>query len=239
MKKTPPQEGARECHGDVEIRHCELNIRLSCGGPGKPSPTCPPPEARPQPGSVNIPQPPPFTTPTTREPPGTGHPPPGSPDEIPWFRGEIDAVRRKGPTFGPRKDEFLPFLVVRATSGDRGQRPYSGVFWESPDIFVTPNVESSTAPLRPPTTAGIAQASVPNTVYAHVWNLGKAPAVPSPGGVLLVQPEPRVLAVVREPYRRRLDQSCRPLHTLSRVEGSGPGIYAILDSRVPRNRALP
>jgi hypothetical protein len=32
------------------------------------------------------------------------------------------------------------------------------------------------APLRPPATGGIAVANVPNTLYAHIWNLGKAPA---------------------------------------------------------------
>jgi hypothetical protein len=51
-----------------------------------------------------------------------------------------------------------------------------GVFWESPDIYVTPNQEANTASLNPPALGGVAQANVPNTLYAHVWNLGKAPA---------------------------------------------------------------
>jgi hypothetical protein len=105
-----------------------------------------------------------------------GKPPPGSPDELPWFRGKIGDTRRNGPRFGPRKDEFLPYLLVRANASDRGGRPVSDVFWESPDIYVVPNQAADSAPLRPATQGGVAAASAPNTLYAHVWNLGKAPA---------------------------------------------------------------
>ncbi|TAN59779.1 hypothetical protein EPN18_09825 [bacterium] len=91
----------------------------------------------------------------------------------------IDILRTgsgpKGPKFGPRKDEYLPYLVIRANAGDRGARPLSGVFWESPDIFVAPNLTAETAPNSPTTSAGLAQAGVPNTLWAHVWNLGQAP----------------------------------------------------------------
>lgn len=104
-----------------------------------------------------------------------GRPPPGSPAEIPWFRGKVADIRRKGPTFGPRKDEFLPYLLVRANAGDRGGRPLSGVFWESPDISVVPDQPAESAPLRPVNPGGVARANAPNTLYAHVWNLGKAP----------------------------------------------------------------
>jgi hypothetical protein len=72
--------------------------------------------------------------------------------------------------------EFLPYLLIRTAAGDRGARPFSGVFWESPDIYVAPAQEAQTAPLLPPTGAGVADAGAPNTLYAHVWNLGKAPA---------------------------------------------------------------
>jgi hypothetical protein len=96
---------------------------------------------------------------------------------MPWFRGKIKDILRNGPTFGPRKDEYLPYLMIRATSGDRGGRPIpGGVFWESPDIFVTANQDATSAPLNPPLLGGVAQANVPNTIYAHVWNLGKSPA---------------------------------------------------------------
>jgi hypothetical protein len=82
-----------------------------------------------------------------------------------------------GAKLGPRKDELLPYLLVRANPGDRGDRPLTGPFWESPDIFVAPNQEASTAPLLPPTLGGVAMAGRPNTIYAHVWNLGRSPAV--------------------------------------------------------------
>lgn len=65
---------------------------------------------------------------------------------------------------------------MRASSGDRGARPLTGVFWESPDIFVIPDQPAETAPLRPAAPGSVARANVPNTLYAHVWNLGKAPA---------------------------------------------------------------
>ena len=81
----------------------------------------------------------------------------------------------KGPRFGQRKNEYLPYLLIRADAGDRGKRPLSIPFWESPDIFVAPNMHASTAPATPPTTGGIAEAGVPNTLWAHVWNLGRAP----------------------------------------------------------------
>jgi hypothetical protein len=110
-------------------------------------------------------------------PPWTvGKPPEGDPNQIPWFKNQIKNTIRNGPTFGPRKDEYLPFLLVRSSCGDRGGRPVTGVFWESPDIFVAPNQDASTAPLTPPTLGGVAQANAPNTLYAHVWNFGKAPA---------------------------------------------------------------
>jgi hypothetical protein len=91
----------------------------------------------------------------------------------------IDLLRtgggRAGPPFGPRKTEFLPYLVVRANAGDRGARPLTVPFWESPDIFVAPNLDAQTAPAVPTTHAGLAQAGAPNTLWAHVWNLGLAP----------------------------------------------------------------
>jgi len=131
-----------------------------------------------QPGTVNVPQqnPPPNITTGTVPPWTVGKPTPGSPGEIPWFQGQIGQVLRNGPSFGPRKDEYLPYLLIRAASGDRGGRPLNGVFWESPDIFILPNQDADTAPLKPAAFGVVAQANVPNTVYAHIWNFGKAPA---------------------------------------------------------------
>jgi hypothetical protein len=173
-----------ECHRCQDVCGCRqvtVRVRVECedadaGRPGKPGPECPPPQSK-QPGIEDVPQNrPPYHPPVTGEPPWrSGRPPVGSPGELPWFRGKIGEISRKGPTFGPRKDEFLPYLVMRATSGDRGGRPLNGVFWESPDIYVVPNQPADNAPLRPATQGGVAQANVPNTLYAHIWNLGKSP----------------------------------------------------------------
>lgn len=81
----------------------------------------------------------------------------------------------KGPKFGKRKDEYLPFLVIRANAGDRGARPFNGVFWESPDIFIAPDMDAPSAPATPTTSGGIAKAGASNTLWARIWNLGRAP----------------------------------------------------------------
>lgn len=139
---------------------------------------CAEPPVAPQPKTINVGQPTPVVVDVTDAPAWTdgGRPPLSSPGELPWFRTKITDLGKGHPKFGPRKDESLPFLLVRAGSGDRGGRPYESVFWESPDIFVVPNQEPSSAPLMPTGTAGVAQAGRPNTLYAHVWNLGRAAA---------------------------------------------------------------
>jgi hypothetical protein len=168
------------CHGSMVVHEDEC---CDCGrpicppsGPPRPKP-CPPPKVHPEPGTVDLPHPDPPTFPTGPKPPwGEGKPPTGETGQIPWFRGQINDLRFKGPRFGPRKDEYLPYLFMRAASGDRGARPFNGVFWESPDIFVAGHADAPSAPLMPPAGAGVAAASAPNTLYAHVWNLGKSPA---------------------------------------------------------------
>jgi hypothetical protein len=94
-------------------------------------------------------------------------------------QGGVLGVVTRPPTIWPgtRTQLFLPFLLVRANAGDTGLRPVSGVFWESPDIFVLPGVAPANAPAIPADLGGIAQAGTDNTVYAHVWNLGQAQAV--------------------------------------------------------------
>jgi hypothetical protein len=173
------------CHRHEQ--HCHHEARCRCGGPivppcrcgkGPHDGECPPPDRGPHPGTVELPQdtPPPHF-PTYPEPPrSTGKPPAGDAAEVPWFRGQVGGITVRGPKFGPRKDEFLPYLLVRTTSGDRGRRPVQGVFWESPDIYIDPDHGADAAPLLPPTAGGLARAGRPNTLYAHVWNLGKAPA---------------------------------------------------------------
>ena len=185
-KPPKPHWCACPCHREVACHH---EPHCPCGGkivdpracpPPPPDchpPKCPPPQTGPQPGTVDLPQTPPPHFPTAPEPPWRGDKPPaGDPAEIPWFRGKAGGISLRGPKFGPRKDEFLPYLLVRAAPGDRGRRPTAGVFWESPDIYVAPNQPADTAPLLPPTSGGLAVAGAPNTLYAHLWNLGKAPA---------------------------------------------------------------
>ena len=74
---------------------------------------------------------------------------------------------------GPRKDAENPFLFLRAVQGDTGARPVAGVFWESPDIFLLGGVKPSVAPEVPSALGETAVAGADNTVYAHVWNLGR------------------------------------------------------------------
>ncbi len=91
----------------------------------------------------------------------------------------IDILRTggspKGPKLGPRKNEYLPFLLIRADAGDRGRRALTIPFWESPDIFVAANLDATIAPATPITLGGVAEAGVHNTLWAHIWNLGRAP----------------------------------------------------------------
>ncbi|MEA2664249.1 MAG: hypothetical protein QOI11_1193, partial [Candidatus Eremiobacteraeota bacterium] len=74
------------------------------------------------------------------------------------------------------KHPIKPYLLVRSVTGDNGTRPLPGgtVFWESPDIWTAAG-DPSTTPEIPPTHGGVLHAGQPNTVYAHVWNLGRAP----------------------------------------------------------------
>src|SRR6202158_5847151 len=99
-------------------------------------------EAPPQQAGVfDLPQTPPPPVQTAPQRPETvGRPPIGDPTEIPWFRGQVRNILKNGPVFGARKDEFLPFLFIRAKAGDRGGRKINGEFWESPDIYVAPNL---------------------------------------------------------------------------------------------------
>jgi hypothetical protein len=75
---------------------------------------------------------------------------------------------------GGRARRFYPYLLVRFGVGDRGDRPINVPFWESPDIW-TADGDPSATPLVPPSPGGVVTAGQPTTVYAHVWNLGRAP----------------------------------------------------------------
>jgi hypothetical protein len=119
---------------------------------------------------------------------GGGGKPPGRPGHVTGTSdgslgpitdpGGIIGVVTRPPTAwpGPRTKLYLPYLFLRAFAGDTGTRPVNGVFWESPDILVMPGVDPAHAPALPPDLGGVAQAGADNTLYAHAWNLGQAPA---------------------------------------------------------------
>jgi hypothetical protein len=73
-----------------------------------------------------------------------------------------------------RAQKFQPYLLIRSVLGDRGDRPINVPFWESPDIWTAPGSPAD-APAIPPDHGGVLVARQPNTIYAHVWNLGFAP----------------------------------------------------------------
>lgn len=106
-------------------------------------------------------------------------PPPKGRPHIPWdlYQTLMKACHRD--ELPPRKDTLLPYLVIRAFPGDRGGRPLPDgtIWWESPDIFVLPNQSAATAPDLPPNPNGQLTPNVPNTIYAHVWNLGRGPVI--------------------------------------------------------------
>jgi hypothetical protein len=73
-----------------------------------------------------------------------------------------------------RAKSYYPYLLVRSVLGDRGDRPINVPFWESPDIWTAPG-SPATTPAVPASHGGTVTVGRPNTVYAHVWNLGFAP----------------------------------------------------------------
>jgi hypothetical protein len=76
-----------------------------------------------------------------------------------------------------RAEQFYPYLLVRSFPGDRGDRPINNIpFWESPDIWIAIGEPSST-PEIPPNPGGRVVMGGPLTIYAHVWNLGRAPII--------------------------------------------------------------
>ncbi len=100
----------------------------------------------------------------------------GQIDGTPLTPGQITGTLPTTTWPGPRKNLHLPYLFMRANPGDTGTRPVSGPFWESPDIYIIPGVKPSLAPAVPPQLGQNALAHADNTIYAHVWNLGRGPA---------------------------------------------------------------
>lgn len=105
--------------------------------------------------------------------PGTSR---GTMDGTPLTRGDLEEKHPLDSWPGERKDLYLPFLFMRANPGDTGTRPAIGPFWESPDILLVAGVGPDLAPPIPSQLGAVAKAGLPNTVYAHVWNFGQAPA---------------------------------------------------------------
>jgi hypothetical protein len=147
----------RHRHRDDDVT-VTVNVNVSCCPPG----------GGPGPGGGGPPGRPGHVTGTTDNTIGGGILTPG----------DVITVVTRPPTVwpGPRTKLYLPYLFIRANAGDAGTRPVSGVFWESPDILVMPGVDPPHAPPIPPDLGGVAQAGADNTLYAHVWNLGQAPA---------------------------------------------------------------
>jgi len=94
----------------------------------------------------------------------------------PLTKGDLDHPDAPGEWVGPRAEMDLPYLFMRANQADLGARPVVGPFWESPDIFILGGVAPGLAPPLPSTLGDTAEAGKPNTIYAHVWNFGKAAA---------------------------------------------------------------
>jgi hypothetical protein len=100
----------------------------------------------------------------------------GAIDGTPITKRDLRAKHAPNSWAGERKDLVLPMLFLRANPGDNGTRPVVGPFWESPDIFILAGVAPGDAPDIPPTLGQTALANAPNTVYAQVWNFGRAAA---------------------------------------------------------------
>ncbi|MBV9582431.1 MAG: hypothetical protein JO057_27925 [Chloroflexi bacterium] len=103
---------------------------------------------------------------------------PGTPQEQEHAKQLLQLIKdgKLGAADGQRgrSQQFLPYLLVRAFTGDHGNRPINQTFWESPDIWTAAG-DPSASPRIPPDHGGTVTQGTPNTVYAHVWNLGRAP----------------------------------------------------------------
>ena len=100
----------------------------------------------------------------------------GDIDGTPITKGDLETDHPSDSWSGTRTEMFLPFLFMRANPGDVGTRPVVGPFWESPDVYILAGVHPAMAPEVPPTLGQTALANADNTVYAHVWNFGRAAA---------------------------------------------------------------
>jgi hypothetical protein len=108
-------------------------------------------------------------------------------ERVAHLKALLPSLLKKG-SARPRIEQFLPYLLLRSYVGDHGGRPFtgdvdgngqltpgaSGSMANSPDIWHAPG-DPSAAPEIPANRGGSEAASGPCTIYAHVWNLGRAP----------------------------------------------------------------
>ena len=152
-------------------------------------PHCPPPPMPCHEGTVKLPphDPPPAVMPSRPTTDAAGK---GDPGEPVGSGSRSRGIEHGGPTFGPRKNEYLPYLLVRSNPGDRGARPVTGVFWDRPTSSSRP-APPATAPLMPADRRCRQRRSAHHALRARVEprtgaGLGRV------RGVLLVPPEPRL-----------------------------------------------
>jgi hypothetical protein len=77
-----------------------------------------------------------------------------------------------------RAQSFYPYLLVRTFAGDRGDRPLHLIdASKSPDIWTWGGDPADAPEVPEDASATIAVKGAATTVYAHVWNLGRAPII--------------------------------------------------------------
>jgi len=115
----------------------------------------------------------------TQTPPSWFDQNPPDPEDDDFKERKAALLKQLPELLARRKDQgraknFYPYLLIRSVLGDRGDRPFNGCFWESPDIWTAAGAPDA-SPAIPPDHGGQVTAGRPSTVYAHVWNLGFAP----------------------------------------------------------------
>src|SRR6266849_1230945 len=127
MNQPPSLNCTCPCHAghspDCTCEQCSARrCVLQCCGVErkKKTPKCPPPPKTVQPGTIDVPQPALF--PPRVRPPATDRPPAGDAGEVAWLSSQVQDMVRNGPRLGARKSEFLPYILVRNSPGDTGDR---------------------------------------------------------------------------------------------------------------------
>jgi hypothetical protein len=144
-------------------------------------------------GRIEKPKPKQRPTPKPKPKPKPRPKPKPKPADYKGFGSEVD--RKRTEAFKeqlPRLIEnlegkkFTPYLVVRTQVGDHGGRPITTertpplsvtsarMILNSPDVWIAHGTPGTT-PENPGAQGGDASIGQEHTVYAHVWNLGRAP----------------------------------------------------------------